>query len=368
MLLIIGIALAILHFLIPLAYYWHAKNKWLPLPWNIRADDSFQPKVSIIIPTYNESKNIIEKLNNIYAQEYPKDNVEVIVVDSASVDGTPELVEKWAETHRDLRVILIREEERSGMVPALNYALKTYEPEGEVIVFTDADARWNNSTLKETMKYFADPTIGALSTSVTYYDPRWGEDVYRSFYNIVRIAESKKHSTPVHSAVFIAFRKNLLYEIGLLPEYTGNNDCAPATLIAFMGYRAVQLDNIVAYEGLRGNPLRRKIRRAQHITLHFLATKRYALKKRIYRKTGDFEIIWKMEWYLHIVNPWILACSFMLILLDIVLTYSLFSMTVLALAIPLLALRTFRVWILQQLYLVLGMIRNLWTKNIIWHE
>jgi glycosyltransferase involved in cell wall biosynthesis len=70
--------------------------------------------VSIIIPTYNEANLIESKLNNIVSQSYPKELMEVIVVDSASSDGTQSAVRKWVESHRDVKAVLVEEPVRKG--------------------------------------------------------------------------------------------------------------------------------------------------------------------------------------------------------------------------------------------------------------
>ncbi|MEM1510004.1 MAG: glycosyltransferase [Thermofilaceae archaeon] len=96
----LAIILATTHFMIPLTYYLHAKTRWLPKPWDLKVDENYKPKVTVIIPTYNESKLIKEKLNNIYEQDYPKELIEIVVIDSASTDGTPKLVKEWASRHK----------------------------------------------------------------------------------------------------------------------------------------------------------------------------------------------------------------------------------------------------------------------------
>ncbi|MCS7128395.1 MAG: glycosyltransferase, partial [Desulfurococcaceae archaeon] len=157
----LALLLASIHFGVPIAYYLYAKTKWLPKPWNIKVDESYKPKVTIIIPTYNEAKVIGERLNNIYEQDYSKEFMEVIVVDSASTDGTAEIVEEWSSKHKDLRLILIRESERRGKAAALNRALR--EASGEVVVIADADALWPSNALTKVVELLSDPSIGAVS-------------------------------------------------------------------------------------------------------------------------------------------------------------------------------------------------------------
>ncbi|MEM4489395.1 MAG: hypothetical protein QXK88_11505 [Desulfurococcaceae archaeon] len=69
---VLGLVLALVHFTIPLAYYTYAKLKWLRRPWNLSVDENYKPKVTVIIPTYNESKLIEKKLDNVYMQDYPR--------------------------------------------------------------------------------------------------------------------------------------------------------------------------------------------------------------------------------------------------------------------------------------------------------
>lgn len=137
---LLALTLAIAHFGVPLLYYFYLKNRYLNEPWNIKADEGYKPKVTIIVPTYNEAKFIRDKLDDIYSQNYPRNLMEVIVVDSASDDGTVDLVRKWASEHRGVNLKIIEELERRGMVPALNYALQHCQINGEIVVFTDVDA------------------------------------------------------------------------------------------------------------------------------------------------------------------------------------------------------------------------------------
>jgi len=62
---------------------------WLPKPWNLKVDENHKPRVTIILPTYNEAKIIRDRLDNIYSQDYPKSLMEVIVIDPGSSDGMP---------------------------------------------------------------------------------------------------------------------------------------------------------------------------------------------------------------------------------------------------------------------------------------
>jgi len=364
---LLALAFALTHFSIPLLYYLYLRSRWLNKPWDIKKDPSYRPKVAIIVPTYNEAGLIRSKLDDIASQDYPKELVEIIVVDSASTDSTPSIVREWMESRREFKVVLIEEGVRRGMVHALNYALRFVSSDSEVVIFTDVDSFWEDNTLKKIVSYFADPKVGAVTATIEPLEKALStESAYRRFYNNVRVAESKIHSTPIHNGALVAFRKGLLDRIGGLPTYTGNDDSTPASLIAFIGYRAIQVDDAIVREPISRNRFMRKVRRAQHLILHFLHTKRYAKRLGIYRKTM-LDKIWLIESYLQLVNPWLLLASALLLFIEM-LTLHPIAITLFIAGIALLLFKPYRTWIATQAYLITATVRNLWTKEIAWEK
>ncbi|MFZ8793317.1 MAG: glycosyltransferase, partial [Acidilobaceae archaeon] len=186
--LILAIGLALLHFGFPLAYYSYLKKLWLNKPWDVRGDSDYKPRVSIIVPTYNEAKLVRQKLDDIASQNYPKDLVEIIVVDSASTDGTVEVVKEWIADYRDVRAKLIEENVRRGKAHALNRALEATM--GDVVVITDVDSAWpSGDTLASALSWFSDPLVGAV-TCLKIPAGRGFVGVekgYRDLYNVVRL-------------------------------------------------------------------------------------------------------------------------------------------------------------------------------------
>ena len=363
-----ALILAGIHFLIPLTYYYYAKTRWLPRSWNIKVDPSYRPRISVIIPTYNEAELIEDRLDNIYKQNYPKDRLEVIVVDDNSDDETVKLVKKWSSEHPDLNIRLVEEDRHRGKLHALKTALREVSSSSEVIVFTDADAFWERSALSNALSYFADSSVGSVSGSITYITSTNGEkfleNTYRRFYNLIRIAESKRYATPIHNGPFLAIRASLLRKFGL-PDFAGSDDSAFGSFIAFTGHRAIQVDDVVVREPVRGSWLHRKVRRGQLLLSSFLKTKQYAKKLGVYKRVQPFEKIWKVEWWLNVINPWLLLGSTILLVIG-VFQGSITALVLLGAGLALLLLRIYRTWILQQIYLIIAAIRNPWTKVIMW--
>jgi succinoglycan biosynthesis protein ExoA len=96
------------------------------------------PSVSIIVPCFNEHATIKKLLEAIYAQTYPRADLEVVIADGMSTDRTREEIAAFADAHPDLHIALVDNPKR--IIPAaLNSALA--EAQSEVVVRVDAHAQ-----------------------------------------------------------------------------------------------------------------------------------------------------------------------------------------------------------------------------------
>jgi succinoglycan biosynthesis protein ExoA len=96
------------------------------------------PSVSIIIPCYNEQNTIQKMLAAIYAQTYPRADLEVVIADGMSTDRTRAEITSFADAHPDLHIAVV-DNPRRVIPAALNLALG--EAHGEIIVRMDAHAK-----------------------------------------------------------------------------------------------------------------------------------------------------------------------------------------------------------------------------------
>lgn len=274
---------------------------------------------------------------------------------------------------KGLKVKLILEKSRRGKLNSIMNIIRNKEKlTGDILILTDADAFWEQKALNKIAIYFSEPQVGVVTGSIKYIVGDEDnvkiitENIYRKFYNIIRVAESKKHSTPIHNGPLQAFRYAIIKEIGL-PSFPGADDSAFASYIAFAGYRAIQVEDIWVYEAIRGNTFKRKIRRAQHLILNFILTKKYAINKKIYKKSV-FEKIWEIERFLIVINPWLLMTSLVILIFQLLFNESLNAILMLVSGTMLLFFKPFATWIIQQFYLVIATIINLWTRNEIWEK
>ena len=125
-----------------------------------RKDDypDFQPLISIIIPCYNEEKNIVETLDYVYALDYPHENIEVIVVDDGSTDHTLSLIRSYPQ--KNLRILKGNHE---GKTASLNLGVK--HSHHDIILCMDADTIIQKDSLKKLVRPLALDDVGATNGS-----------------------------------------------------------------------------------------------------------------------------------------------------------------------------------------------------------
>jgi glycosyltransferase involved in cell wall biosynthesis len=114
------------------------------------------PTLSILVPTWNAAATVERALASVLAERTVP--LELVVVDDASTDGTPDLVAGIAE--RDPRVVLVRLPANGGVSNARNRGLATVR--GEWLGFLDADDLLLPGALEALMRPTADPSVRAV--------------------------------------------------------------------------------------------------------------------------------------------------------------------------------------------------------------
>jgi biofilm PGA synthesis N-glycosyltransferase PgaC len=209
-------------------------------PWRLRIDKNYMPKVSILVPTFNESDLIRFKLENLSKTEYPRNLTQIIVVDSNSDDNTVDIVNDFVKQHPENRIDVLVESERMGKSAALNLALKHCE--GDVVIVSDADCFWPSDVLTNALPFLADPDVGAISGPKILLNPKQSwvtktEDAYLDSMNLMKLGESKVASTLFFEGGFSAYKREVLESFD--PYNTGSDDCGTILNLAEKKFRAI---------------------------------------------------------------------------------------------------------------------------------
>lgn len=126
--------------------------------------DSQKIRVSVVIPAYNAERTIDETLASVRSQSYR--NIEIIVVDDGSTDGTVMCVE--AHMRADSRIRLLRQQ-NAGVAAARNKGVKAAS--SEYVALTDADDLWHPEKIERQLHAIQkNPHIGLVCTLYAVID------------------------------------------------------------------------------------------------------------------------------------------------------------------------------------------------------
>ncbi|ENB5758506.1 glycosyltransferase family 2 protein [Escherichia albertii] len=125
---------------------------------------SDNPKVSVLIPTYNVVEWIEESLLSILEQSYK--NIEIVVVDDCSTDGTYEILCKIAEN--EPRVLVLRNERNMQIVDTLNIGLTHCT--GDFILRHDGDDVSEIDRIEVQLKYLIENKLDLVGTQMLPID------------------------------------------------------------------------------------------------------------------------------------------------------------------------------------------------------
>jgi cellulose synthase/poly-beta-1,6-N-acetylglucosamine synthase-like glycosyltransferase len=136
---------------------------------NKRKESTFQntvttlPSFSIIVPTKNEELVVGRCLQGIMDIDYPKDKIEIVIVDGNSRDKTIQVCNEFSKKYPNIKVIA--EEESHGKPAALNLALS--HTTMEIVGIFDADSLPDRNVLNKAAAYFEDNKIMAIQGRTT---------------------------------------------------------------------------------------------------------------------------------------------------------------------------------------------------------
>jgi glycosyltransferase involved in cell wall biosynthesis len=175
-------------------------------------------KVTVIIPTRNESAYITQTLDSVFMQDYPSDYVEIMVADGNSQDNTRDVLEALAANHPNLKII----SNPNRTVPyALNNAIA--EATGDVIIRMDSHSNYPEnyiSRLISEMDRLNSDNIGGVCITMPANDGLVATAIALAISHPMGIGNSSfrlknKRIKTVDTVPFGCFRKSLFDKIGL---------------------------------------------------------------------------------------------------------------------------------------------------------
>lgn len=218
------------------------------------------PRVSVIIPAYNEESVIVRVVTSILRSDYPKLH-EILVVNDGSSDNTASVVQTTFANDPRVRVFT---KPNAGKWAALNFGLNRIE--SDIAVMIDADTLLQSDAIRFLVRHFGDPKVGAVAGNAkvgnrTKLITKLQALEYVTNQNIERAGLAKLDAITVVPGAIGAWRREAVLRAGGYSAATLAEDCDLTFCIHRAGYKIVHEMQAVAWteapESWRGFMLQR---------------------------------------------------------------------------------------------------------------
>jgi cellulose synthase/poly-beta-1,6-N-acetylglucosamine synthase-like glycosyltransferase len=179
------------------------------------------PFVSIIIPCRNEEKFIGKCLDSILAQNYPKEKMEILVVDGMSEDKTRKIVKKFQISNLEFQIHLL--DNLKKFVPAaMNISIKSAQ--GNIIIRIDAHAWMAKNFISKNVEYLEKSDANCVGGPIKSIndDSFVGQTVALAMSSPFGVGDAKfrysKKEEYVDTVAFGAYRREVFDNVGLFDE------------------------------------------------------------------------------------------------------------------------------------------------------
>lgn len=196
--------------------------------------------VSIVMPCYNEADSIGKAIENLLNMNYPKDMIEIIVVDDRSKDNSVEIVKQYVKKYKNVRLI-VNEKNSGGAADPTNIGIKAAKY--NYIAVADADSYPEKDALLKMIGFLQkDKTIGGVTGSVLAKDVHtFAQRLQYLEYVVICFARKLLDyidSVYVTPGPFALYRKKVLLEIGLFDKKNLTQDIEIVWRMMSHGYKA----------------------------------------------------------------------------------------------------------------------------------
>ncbi|MET0788481.1 MAG: bifunctional polysaccharide deacetylase/glycosyltransferase family 2 protein [Cellulomonas sp.] len=224
-------------------------------PWHVRvsarrvAGEPWLPPVTVLVPAYNEAVGIERAVRSLVASDYPE--LEVVVVDDGSTDGTGDVVERL-----DLPGVRLVRQANAGKAAALRTG--TSAASYDVLVMLDGDTVFEPDTIRALVQPLRDPAVGAVSGNTKVGNRsgllgRWQHLEYVSGFNLDRRLQDMIGCITTVPGAAGAFRRQAVEAAGGLSSETLAEDTDITMGVLRAGYRVVHEERARAWTEAPGS-------------------------------------------------------------------------------------------------------------------
>ncbi len=201
------------------------------------------PKVTLIVPAYNELDILPQKIHNTLALDYPTDLLDIIFITDGSTDDCYTLLKSFSN------ILHLHQPERKGKMAAMNRAMQFVKT--PIVIFSDANTLLNSIAIREMVRHYANETIGGVAGEkkviATQQDNLvgQGEGLYWKYESAMKQLDSNLYTVVAAAGELFSIRTNLYIP---LPEDTVLDDLVLAISTCKQGYTIAYEKNAYAIE------------------------------------------------------------------------------------------------------------------------
>ena len=178
----------------------------------LRGPATVLPTVAIIVPCWNEMATLEATCKSLLTLDYPKEKLEIILVDDGSTDATPSIMQSFTQ-HPQVRIIL---KENGGKHTALNAGIASTE--AELIGCLDADSFVEPDALREIVTCFIDEQVAAATAAMSVHHPKnmlqHMQNAEYTFGITLRHSFASVNGLYVTPGPFSFYRRSVVNELG----------------------------------------------------------------------------------------------------------------------------------------------------------
>jgi glycosyltransferase AglE len=207
-----------------------------------------QPFVSIIIPVYNNGKELQKVLTSLNEQTYPNDRYEIIVVDNGSNDGTIDVVRQYSNV-----TLLYEHTYKNSPYSARNRGIEVAR--GAIIAFLDATCEPGHDWISFGVRDIANEQVDLVGGEVIFRGRKkpTATNIYESMTTL-RVKHSiETKGTMMTANLFVS--KKVIDDIGYFPEgIRSGGDVQWTAAASRKGYKLIYCKDAVVYKSYRSLP------------------------------------------------------------------------------------------------------------------
>jgi len=200
------------------------------------------PKVSIIVPAYNEEETIADCIQSLLNLNYPKNMYEILIVDNNSTDATSKIIQKYHN-------ISYFNERKQGTATARNLGIK--KSKGEILAFIDADCVASKNWLINLIEEFNPNTkIAGIGGKIRVFHPSSIIEKFGNLrlYNQEQFIEGTSGQPPFLATGNCAYKAKILKKVGSFDtSFITSEDNDLGWRVHFLGYQLAYASKAIVY-------------------------------------------------------------------------------------------------------------------------